>query len=127
MSQKEKDVLENQQEETPNGQNILPHDEHEWADGWVPIQPAVGRQVLKFPDDTQIGVIGLDDIMAELYSENRPANDKTADEIINRLEAKDNYIPSSDRVRKEYVYALLREYRKYIKDRSENGRSPVGR
>jgi len=75
--------------------------------------------MLKFPDDTQVGVIGLGDIMAELYSEGRKSTDKTAEEIIKRLEARSNYIPSSERVRKEYAYVLLNEYRRYIKERSE--------
>jgi hypothetical protein len=74
--------------------------------------------MLKFPDDTQIGVIGLDDIMAELYAEGAKTIDDTAEEIIERLEAKKNYIPSSGRARKEYAYVLLKEYRSYIKDRS---------
>ena len=78
--------------------------------------------MLKFPDDTQVGVIGLEDIMAELYSEDRKATDETAEEIIKRLEAKKNYIPSSERARKEYSYILLKEYRKYVKDRSGSGR-----
>ena len=60
--------------------------------------------------------------MAELYAENTKATDKTAEEIINRLEEKNNYIPESERVRREYAYALLREYRKYLKDRSGSGR-----
>jgi predicted transcriptional regulator len=78
--------------------------------------------MLKFPDDTQVGLNGLDDIMAELYAEDMTATDKTAEEIIKRLEEKKNYIPDSERVRREYVYALLREYRKYVKDRSGSGR-----
>jgi len=78
--------------------------------------------MLKFPDDTQVGVIGLDDIMAELYAEGRKATDENAEEIIKRLEARNNYIPSSERVRKEYAYVLLKEYRAYVKDRSGAGR-----
>lgn len=78
--------------------------------------------MLKFPDDTQIGVNGLDDIMAELYAEGRATTYETAKEIINRLEAKKNHIPSSEFVRKEYAYVLLKEYRTYIKDRSGSGR-----
>jgi hypothetical protein len=74
--------------------------------------------MLKFPDDTQVGVIGLDDVMAELYAEGRKANDETAEEIIERLEARKNYIPSSEQAHREYVYVLLKEYRKYVKDRS---------
>ena len=71
--------------------------------------------MLKFPDDTQVGVLGLDDIMAELYAEGRQASDETAEEIIKRVEVKNNYVPSSDRVRKEYAYVLLKEYRTYVK------------
>jgi Ca2+-binding EF-hand superfamily protein len=78
--------------------------------------------MLKFFDDTQVGVISLDDIMAELYSEGRKATDETAEEIIKRLEARNNYIPSSERVRKEYAYVLVKEYRKYVKDRSGSRR-----
>jgi hypothetical protein len=59
--------------------------------------------------------------MAELYHEGRKATDETVEEIINRLEMKKNYIPSSERVRKEYSYVLLKEYRKYIKDLSSPG------
>ena len=66
--------------------------------------------------------MGLDDILSELYAEGRKPTDETAEEIINRLEEKKNYIPSSERVRREYAYVLLREYRKYVKDRSGNGR-----
>jgi hypothetical protein len=64
----------------------------------------------------------LDEILADLYSAGRPADDGTAEEIINRLEAKNNYIPSSDRARREYAYVLLKEYRKYIKNQTNNNR-----
>lgn len=77
---------------------------------------------MRFPDDTQVGVMGLDEIMAALYAEGRKAVDETAEEIINRLEDRKNYIPSSDRVRREYAFVLLREYRAFIKDRSGSGR-----
>ena len=60
--------------------------------------------------------------MAELCAEGRKATDDTVEEIINRLEAKGNYIPSSDRARREYAYVLLKEYRMYVKDRSGSGR-----
>ena len=74
--------------------------------------------MLKFPDDTQFSVFGLDEILAELYAEGRKANDETAQEIIARLEAVKNYIPSSDRARREYRYVLLKEYREYVKDQA---------
>ncbi len=59
-------------------------------------------------------------ILAELYAEGRKPNDETADEIISRLEGKNNYIPASDRTRREYAYVLLKEYKKYVKDRADN-------
>lgn len=71
--------------------------------------------MLTFPDDTTVRIKGLDETLADLYSEGKEANDETAEEIIERLEAKKNYIPSSERVRKEYAYVLLKEYRAYVK------------
>jgi hypothetical protein len=79
--------------------------------------------MLNFFDDTQVGVIGLDDIMAELCFEGRKPTDETAEVIIKRLEARNNYIPSSERVRKEYAYVLLNEYRAYVKERSGSSRA----
>ena len=76
--------------------------------------------MLSFVDDTQVRVSGLDEILAAVYAEGRQANEETAEEIINRLEAKKNYIPSSGRVRKEYAYVLLKEYRKYAKGRADD-------
>jgi hypothetical protein len=76
--------------------------------------------MLKFLDDTEVAVNGLDETLAELYAEGRPADEETVAEIINRLEAHKNYIPPSDRARREYAYALMREYRKYIKSRIDN-------
>jgi hypothetical protein len=74
--------------------------------------------MLKFQDGTSVGINGLDEIMAELYADGKKATDATAEEIIERLEAKKNYIPSSYSVRKEYAYALLNKYRTYIEDLS---------
>lgn len=75
--------------------------------------------MLRFPDDTQIRVIGLDEILADLYSEDRHANKETAEEIIKRLEAQQNYIPSSDLARKEFAYVLLKEYKEYAASRTD--------
>ena len=78
--------------------------------------------MLRFPDGIKIRVNGLDEILADLYSEGRQPNKENAEEILDRLEAKKNYIPSSHSARKEYAYVLLKEYRKYIKDRADNKR-----
>ena len=69
-----------------------------------------------------MGLIGLDDIMAELHAEGKKATDETAEEIIKRLEARNNYIPSSERTRREYAYALMKEYRTYVKERFRGSR-----
>jgi len=37
--------------------------------------------MLTFPDDIQVGVVGLDEIMAELHSEGRKPTDEVAEEI----------------------------------------------
>lgn len=77
--------------------------------------------MLTFPDNTKVSVKGLNEIMAELYAENRKATDETAKVIIKRLEEKKNYIPSSERAHREYAYVLLNEYRMYVKEQSGCG------
>lgn len=57
--------------------------------------------------------------MVECYNENKKPTYETAKEIIHRLEEKKNFIPSSELVRREYAYVLLRKYRNYLKDRSD--------
>ncbi len=57
--------------------------------------------------------------MAELYAEGREANGETVEEIIRRLEALHNYIPSSEITRREYRNVLLKEYREYVEMQSE--------
>jgi HEPN domain-containing protein len=68
--------------------------------------------MLRFPDGIQIRVNGLNEILADLYSEGRQANKETAEEILDRLEKNNNYIPSS--ARREYKSVLLKEYRDYV-------------
>ena len=79
--------------------------------------------MLKFPDGTQVRVNGLTEVLAGLYSEGRQADRETAEEIINRLEAQKNFIPSSDRTRREYARVLLGEYRQYL---SEHASADIG-
>ena len=71
--------------------------------------------MLKFPDQTQVRVNCLDEILAELYSEGRPPNSETAEEILERLEKHNNYIPPS--ARREYKSVLLKVYKDYLADR----------
>ena len=60
---------------------------------------------------------GLDELMAELYSESRQPNKEIAEEILERLEKNNNYIPPS--ARREYKSILLKEYRDYIAGRKD--------
>jgi hypothetical protein len=70
--------------------------------------------MLRFSDNTQVLVVGLAEILADLHSQGRQVNRETAEEIINRLEANKNYIPSSDRTRKEFAHVLLKEYEECV-------------
>ncbi len=68
--------------------------------------------MLRFGDGTKVRVNCLDEIMAELYSEGRQPNNETAEEILDRVEKHNNYIPPS--ARWEYKSVLLKEYRDYV-------------
>jgi hypothetical protein len=68
--------------------------------------------MLRFPDGAKIRFIGLDEILADLYSEGRQPNKETAEEILDRLEKNKNYIPSS--ARWEYKGVLLKAYKDYV-------------
>ncbi len=74
---------------------------------------------LTFPDGTQTSVVGLTEILAALHAEGRQVNGQTAEEILERVAAK-NYIPSS--ARDEYRELLIKEYRKYVAVRENNER-----
>lgn len=60
---------------------------------------------------------GLDEIMANFYTEGKQVNQETAEEILDRLEKDGNYIPPS--ARREYRSVILREYRDYIAGRKD--------
>jgi|OpeIllAssembly_1097287.scaffolds.fasta_scaffold20429_1 hypothetical protein len=68
--------------------------------------------MLIFPDGTKVRVTGLNEILADLYSEGRQPTRETAEEILDRLEKNSNYIPPS--ARWEYKTVLLKEYSDYI-------------
>ena len=59
--------------------------------------------------------------MAAFWSEGRPASRETVEELMTRLEASKNYIPSSVEVRREYAHLLIEEYKSYVSDQ-ERGR-----
>jgi hypothetical protein len=71
--------------------------------------------MLKFTDGTKVRVNGLNEILADLYSEGRQPKKETAEEILDRLEKNNNYIPPS--ARRDYRSVLLKEYRDYVAGR----------
>jgi len=73
--------------------------------------------MLRFPDKTQVRVNCLDEVLAEVHSEGKEPNKETAEEILDRLEKHNNYIPPS--ARWEYKSVLLRECRDYVADRKD--------
>lgn len=76
--------------------------------------PTPGLRMLTFPDGTQAGVVGLNEIFAAAYEEGRLANAETAEEIVEKLSV-NNYVAPS--VRKEYCDLMIEEYRKYVENR----------
>ncbi len=74
--------------------------------------------MLRFTDGTKARVNYLNEIMAELYAEGRQPSKETSEELLDRLEKHNNYVPSS--ARWEYKSALLKEYGKYVEGRKNN-------
>jgi len=53
--------------------------------------------------------------MADFYAQGKEANKETAEAIIRILEEHyKNYIPPSERTRKEYTYLVMKEYEEFI-------------
>jgi len=73
--------------------------------------------MLRFADNTRVRVNGLNEILADLYSEGRQPNKETVEEILDRLEKNNNYIPPS--ARREYKSVLLKEYKDYVAGRKK--------
>lgn len=77
------------------------------------MKPTPGFRMLYFLDGSKVGVRGLTDVLAAVYAEGKSADGDTAEEIVERLTAK-NFIPAS--ARHEYRIAVLDEYKKYLED-----------
>lgn len=72
--------------------------------------PTPRIRMLTFPDGSQIGVTGLDDIFEDVYGERKAPDTETATEIVDRLSVKNYIAPTA---RKRYEDLLLKEYRKF--------------
>ena len=79
--------------------------------------PSPGLRMLTFPDGTQAGVFGLDEIFAAAFREGRPANAETAQEMVERLSV-NNYVAPS--VRQQYCDLVIEEYSTYVESRRAN-------
>lgn len=77
-------------------------------------QPAKSYRLLSFPDGSQIGVIGLDELFDDAHREGRVPDLSVAIELVRQLSER-NYIPSN--LLEEYGEVVLREYRKYCAGR----------
>jgi hypothetical protein len=69
--------------------------------------------------NTQVGLIGLKEIFAELKSQREKPEPELKQLLIEKV-GKKNYIPSS--VRQEYEKALLREFKKFLGEKVEEKR-----
>ncbi len=76
---------------------------------------------LVFSDGDKIRVRGLDRAFEIAYREAKLPDNALANELVNQL-SKENYIPSNERVRLEYVIAVLREYRKFFEKKEQRKR-----
>jgi len=83
------------------------------------VPPTPGRRMLTFPDGSQVGVMGLNEIMADMYAEDRQVSEETAEEIVERL-SEGNYVTPS--FRRQYREVLKNEYRQYVKNRNSEKR-----
>jgi hypothetical protein len=69
-----------------------------------------GSRRISFPDGSQVGIIGLDAIMEELYREGKPVDATTALEMFERLRKKNYISPSAQNL---YQQCLLLEYKHF--------------
>ena len=81
--------------------------------------PKPGRRMLTFPDGTQVGVMGLDEILADMHAGGRQVGADTAEEIVERL-SENNYVAPS--FRHEYCEVVLDEYRRFVLSRTDANR-----
>jgi len=69
-----------------------------------------GLRMLNLTDNIKAGVIGLDEIIEDLYREGRKPDHDTASEVVKRL-ASENYIAPGSR--KRYEDAVLKYFKRY--------------
>ncbi len=75
-----------------------------------------GLRKLTLPNGAQVGIMGLDEVMEELYEEGKSADETTIADLIQRL-SKKNYI--SPFARKTYEELLTVEYKSYCENKAK--------
>ena len=100
---------------------MVPEDKGKYQGMYCCTVPMAGVRMLTFPDGTQSGVVGLDQIFADMYSLGRAVTPETAEAMVEQLSTM-NYIVLS--ARSKYATLLLEEYDKYVQG-MEKGRPPT--
>ena len=70
------------------------------------------------------GMLGLDELFAELHAAGRAPDESLGPELVRRAR-EENYVPPPAEA--EFAEALLREYRAYVQARSGSGEEPSSR
>jgi hypothetical protein len=83
------------------------------------IPPTKGYRLLTFPDGSQAGVMGLDEVFDEACREGKMPGPSVAAGFVDRLSEK-NYI-APDQV-SAYEEVVLKEYRKFFEAREKRGK-----
>jgi hypothetical protein len=100
----------------------MPDDNNKYQGMYCCTVPMDGVRMLTFSDGTKSGVVGLDEILFDMYREERKATVETAEEIVERLSIKNYIVPS---VKSKYAALLLEEYEGFVQG-MEKGRQATG-
>ncbi|HAR97214.1 MAG TPA: hypothetical protein DCR97_14825 [Deltaproteobacteria bacterium] len=84
--------------------------------------PMAGVRMLTFPDGTQSGVVGLEEIFADMHRAGRVKTPETGEAMVEMLATRNYIVPSA---RSKYASLLLEEYDKYVQ-MMEKGPSATG-
>ena len=82
------------------------------------IPPTKGYRLLTFPDGSQAGVMGLDEIFEDAYGEGKTPDPSVSAGLVDRLSQK-NYIPPDQFT--QYEEVVLGEYRRFFEGRKQRG------
>lgn len=99
----------------------MPEDKGKYQGMYCCTVPVAGVRLLRFPDGTQSGVVGLDEIFADMYSVGRAVTPETAEAMVEKLSTMNYIVPSA---RSKYASLLLEEYDKYVQG-MKKGRPPT--